>query len=101
MKKIRTASVRATTAEIEAEQNEKRQRNNSPRLTIVKIVLTHQTESNFTFKNAVCEQYNIENTTDDRDVFEMYAKNFYKILDKDEFIVPDKGKKKGISVKLG
>lgn len=42
MKKIRTASVRATTAEIEAEQNEKRQRNNSPRLTIVKIVLTHQ-----------------------------------------------------------
>lgn len=43
MKKIRTASVRATTAEIEAEQNEKRQRNNSPRLTIVKIVLTHQT----------------------------------------------------------
>lgn len=62
MKKIRTASVRATTAEIEAEQNEKRQRNNSPRLTIVKIVLTHQTESNFTFKNAVCEQYNIENT---------------------------------------
>lgn len=100
MKKIRTASVRATTAEIEAEQNEKRQRNNSPRLTIVKIVLTHQTESNFTFKNAVCEQYNIENTTDDRDVFEMYAKNFYKILDKDEFIVPDKGKKKGISVKL-
>lgn len=67
MKKIRTASVRATTAEIEAEQNEKRQRNNSPRLTIVKIVLTHQTESNFTFKNAVCEQYNIENTTDDRD----------------------------------
>ncbi len=29
MKKIRTASVRATTAEIEAEQNEKRQRNNS------------------------------------------------------------------------
>ena len=100
MKKIRTASVRATTAEIEAEQNEKRQRNNSPRLTIVKIVLTHQTESNFTFKNTVCEQYNIENTTDDRDVFEMYAKNFYKILDKDEFIVPDKGKKKGISVKL-
>lgn len=74
MKKIRTASVRATTAEIEAEQNEKRQRNNSPRLTIVKIVLTHQTESNFTFKNAVCEQKNIENTTDDRDVFEMYAK---------------------------
>lgn len=39
MKKIRTASVRATTAEIEAEQNEKRQRNNSPRLTIVKIFL--------------------------------------------------------------
>lgn len=38
MKKIRTASVRATTAEIEAEQNEKRQRNNSPRLTIVKIM---------------------------------------------------------------
>lgn len=52
MKKIRTASVRATTAEIEAEQNEKRQRNNSPRLTIVKIVLTHQTESNFTFLNS-------------------------------------------------
>lgn len=71
MKKIRTASVRATTAEIEAEQNEKRQRNNSPRLTIVKIVLTHQTESNFTFKNAVCEQYNIVFTTN-------YFSIFYK-----------------------
>lgn len=99
MENPRTTSVHASRAVTEAEQNEKRKKNNSPRLTVVQIILKHQTESDFTFKNAVCEQYNIESTTDDSKVFDTYAKNFYKTLDKDEFIVPDKGKRKGISVK--
>lgn len=95
----RTTSVRATRAEAAAERIEKQKRDNSPRLTILKIVLSHKEEVDFSFKQAICEKYNIEFAVEDDKVFENYAKNFYLALDQDEFVVPHAGKKKGISLK--
>lgn len=99
MANLRTTSARATRVDAEAARIEKEKRDNSPRLTILKIALLHKEEENISFKQAVCEKYNIELTVDDDIVFENYARNFYRTLDQDEFVVPHLGKKKGISVK--
>lgn len=95
----RTTSARATRVDAELARIEKQKQNNSPRLTILKITLVHKDDGHFSFKQAICEKYNIELTNDDDKVFEKYAKNFYRTLDQDEFVVPHEGKKKGISVK--
>lgn len=95
----RTTSTRATRVDAELARIEKQKQDNSPRLTILKIVLVHKDDSSFSFKQAICARYNIELTIDDDEVFEKYAKNFYRDLDTDEFVVPHEGKKKGISVK--
>lgn len=99
MSNPRTTSARATKVDAEAARIEKQKRDNSPRLTILKIALLHKDDSDFSFKQAVCEKYNIELTVDDDIVFENYARNFYRTLDQDEFVVPHFGKKRGISVK--
>lgn len=95
----RTTLARASREDAELERIEKQKQDNSPRLTIIKIALVHKDEIDFSFKQAICKKYNIESTVNDDIVFEKYAKNFYRTLDQDEFVVPHLGKKKGISVK--
>ena len=90
----RTTLARASREDAELERIEKQKQDNSPRLTIIKIALVHKDEIDFSFKQAICKKYNIESTVNDDIVFEKYAKNFYRTLDQDEFVVPHLGKKK-------
>lgn len=84
---------------LETEKKEKREKEISPLLTILQIELKNKKEEEpMTFKDAVCLKYNIKSTTDSKKVFERYVKEFYKALDKDEFVVPNTEKRKGITV---
>lgn len=90
--------ARANKAILEQERKEKERLASSARLTTIRIDLIHSKEEDFTFKDAICLKYNINKDTDSSEVFERFAQEFYKSLDIDEFVVPFKEKKKGITI---
>lgn len=69
----------------------------SSRLTIISIELTGK-DKYLTFKDIICSRYNINSNTDSSIVFERFAQEFYSGIDKDEFIIPNSERKKGITI---
>lgn len=51
--------AKANKAILEQERKKKERLANSSRLTIIRIDLTHKEEEDFTFKDAICEKYNL------------------------------------------
>lgn len=90
--------ARANRAILEQERKEKERLANSARLTMIRIDLVHSEGEDFTFKDAICSKYNINTNTDSSDVFERFAQEFYRGLDRDEFVIPFSEKKKGITI---
>lgn len=90
--------AKANKAILEQERKKKERLANSSRLTIIRIDLTHkEEEEDFTFKDAICEKYNLNTNMKSSDVFERFSQEFYRGLDKDEFVIFTE-KKKGITI---
>lgn len=61
--------AKANKAILEQERKKKERLANSSRLTIIRIDLTHkEEEEDFTFKDAICEKYNLNTNMKSSDV---------------------------------
>lgn len=99
-KSIAAPSSKVSPAILENEKVQKQQKLLSPRLIIIEIKTQSKDETDeYTFKKVITKKYNIEESKSDADTFTEYIKNFYNMLDKDEFEIPKSGNKKGISIK--